>query len=335
MSNVLYKIVNLTNGKFYVGSTGDKKVRFQIHRRLLRAGKHHCFVLQRAWDKYGENNFHFMVIEEVPDTVELLAAEQVWLDEHHGTNYCYNSAKLAGPNFRLGIKAPHSEETKQKISVACKRASAEGRKRPPLSDAEKEAVRDRMLGNKQWQGKHHSDESRAKMGKALIEVTTGREFAVMNDAVKFYDMPNLTQIYRQMESGKPITRGEFKGLMFAYKGDALPEVPTPPDVPDEYADLPRDRATAKVTGAKQYFTGIPCKRGHVSPRATKGTCIACRREDEKNKPKKPRTAAQKAAGKRYYEKNKEAVKAKAKARPIEDQRKYKADYKARQKARVS
>lgn len=36
------------------------------------------------------------------------------------------------------------------------------------------------------------------------------------------------------------------------------------------------RAVAKETGAKQYETGIPCKQGHVAPRATAtGTCVVC------------------------------------------------------------
>jgi hypothetical protein len=39
--------------------------------------------------------------------------------------------------------------------------------------------------------------------------------------------------------------------------------------------LPKSRAEAKATGAKYYFTGEPCKYGHVAPRKTKGACIEC------------------------------------------------------------
>ena len=39
--------------------------------------------------------------------------------------------------------------------------------------------------------------------------------------------------------------------------------------------LPKSRAEAKATGAKHYFTGEPCKHGHVAPRKTKGACIEC------------------------------------------------------------
>ena len=39
--------------------------------------------------------------------------------------------------------------------------------------------------------------------------------------------------------------------------------------------LPKSRAEAKATGAKYYFTGEPCKHGHIAPRKTKGACVEC------------------------------------------------------------
>ena len=40
-------------------------------------------------------------------------------------------------------------------------------------------------------------------------------------------------------------------------------------------NLPKTRAEAKATGAKYYFTGEPCKHGHLAPRKTKGACVEC------------------------------------------------------------
>jgi hypothetical protein len=91
-------------------------------------------------------------------------------------------------------------------------------------------------------------------------------------------------------------------------------------------DLPSTRAAAKASGSKLYFTGKPCKHGHVAPRELKGVCVECRKvewttanERRKNKPK---TDAAKEAGRRYYQKNKELVKARAVSRPPEVVRKY-------------
>jgi 5-methylcytosine-specific restriction endonuclease McrA len=40
-------------------------------------------------------------------------------------------------------------------------------------------------------------------------------------------------------------------------------------------NLPKTRAEAKAMGAKYYFTGEPCKHGHIAPRKTKGACVEC------------------------------------------------------------
>jgi 5-methylcytosine-specific restriction endonuclease McrA len=41
-------------------------------------------------------------------------------------------------------------------------------------------------------------------------------------------------------------------------------------------DLPKSRSEAKAVGAKQYFTSIPCKHGHIAKRQTvNGTCAVC------------------------------------------------------------
>jgi hypothetical protein len=44
-------------------------------------------------------------------------------------------------------------------------------------------------------------------------------------------------------------------------------------------DLPKTRAEAKATGASHYFTGLPCKHGHIAPRKTRGACVECLREE--------------------------------------------------------
>jgi 5-methylcytosine-specific restriction endonuclease McrA len=96
-------------------------------------------------------------------------------------------------------------------------------------------------------------------------------------------------------------------------------------------EYPNNRTEAKKTGATHYFTGQPCSRGHIALRKTKGACVECVKEDwkidnEKRK-EKPKSEAAKAAAKRYYERNKEAVKARAISRPKEEVNQYKKKYK--------
>jgi 5-methylcytosine-specific restriction endonuclease McrA len=98
-------------------------------------------------------------------------------------------------------------------------------------------------------------------------------------------------------------------------------------------DHPKTRKEAVAAGAKFYFTGEPCVRGHVALRKTKGACLECVKEDwavdNERRKGKPKTAAAVAAGRRYYEKNREAVIARAAARPTEEKRRLQAEYKDR------
>ena len=100
-------------------------------------------------------------------------------------------------------------------------------------------------------------------------------------------------------------------------------------------NLPKTREEAKRTGAKYYFTGQPCKHGHIAARKTKGACVECLKVEwekanitradyfkEYNKSE----AGQKAK-REYYEKNKSTVIAKAQARSDEAKNRYKQKYK--------
>jgi len=100
-------------------------------------------------------------------------------------------------------------------------------------------------------------------------------------------------------------------------------------------NLPKSRAEAVAAKATHYFTGEPCKHGHIAPRKTKGACVACIKV-EWQKASETRAEYFKAynkseAGKeaktRYYEANKEAVIAKAKATPNELKNKYRQAWK--------
>ena len=98
-------------------------------------------------------------------------------------------------------------------------------------------------------------------------------------------------------------------------------------------DHPKTRKEAVAAEAKFYFTGEPCVRGHVALRKTKGACLECVKEDwavdNERRKGKPKTVAAVAAGRRYYEKNREAVIARAAARPAAEKRRNRAEYKDR------
>jgi hypothetical protein len=98
-----------------------------------------------------------------------------------------------------------------------------------------------------------------------------------------------------------------------------------------YSQYPTTRKEAKETKATHYFTGLPCKHGHIALRKTKGSCVECLKlEWEETNAKRallPKSEASKNAGKKYYEKNKELVKLKALSRSNDDRRQYRNTWK--------
>lgn len=92
--SLIYKIINKVNGKFYLGSTNNFNRRVRDHSNLLNKNKHHSILLQRAWNKYGENNFDFKIIEIVNG--DLKKKEQEYLDNNIDSgDRCYNISKYS------------------------------------------------------------------------------------------------------------------------------------------------------------------------------------------------------------------------------------------------
>lgn len=76
----IYKIINIINGKFYVGSSINIIGRWAKHKSDLRSKRHTNPHLQNAFNKYGEQSFNIEVIEEVKKE-NILSREQFWLDQ--------------------------------------------------------------------------------------------------------------------------------------------------------------------------------------------------------------------------------------------------------------
>jgi len=114
MKSGIYKILNKANGKFYIGSSYDILKRCKVHVYQLETSQHPNIYLQNNWDKYGSENFEFIVIEYCGEE-DLISREQYWLDETkcYEPEIGFNFLKVAGST--LGSK--RSEETKIKMST--------------------------------------------------------------------------------------------------------------------------------------------------------------------------------------------------------------------------
>lgn len=159
----IYAIENRDNGKYYIGSSSNLKKRKRTHFRDLENNKHHSRYLQRAYNKYGPENFEFIVLfnckpedclefennfikELLPEyntskdaispmkgrkhsksTLEKFKQRQVKSGAEHYTHGKSTSEETKKKQSIAHSGHKHSEETKQKMRETAIRINAIGR----------------------------------------------------------------------------------------------------------------------------------------------------------------------------------------------------------------
>ena len=190
MCSGIYKIVNIINGKFYIGSTKNIKERCAEHFNRLKNNSHHSVKFQNDYDIYGRDAFVCEVIEEIPyeggaNREKMYEREQYWIDKLDAKNKGYNIAdskfgdalthhplreniiERITNTARKNISEMTPEERKEKWGQNGALNGMYGRHR---TDEERkhlsEVNKGRTPPNK---GKHHSEETKKKLSKARIE----------------------------------------------------------------------------------------------------------------------------------------------------------------------
>lgn len=109
----IYCIESLIDGKKYIGKAVDINRRVKRHIQNLKNNYHYNKHLQRVWNKYGENNLRFYIIEICE--IEKLADREIFYIEafdsmNNGFNNTYGGDGASGTR--------HTEEAKRKIGIA-------------------------------------------------------------------------------------------------------------------------------------------------------------------------------------------------------------------------
>ena len=148
----IYYLILILSQEFFTEKI-KKNLRYPLYHKaylqlscdqqLARRGIHPNPHLQRAWQKYGAENFSIEITEQT-SVDDLLTREQVYLDKSKHDPLCYNASFIAG-------RIEHTDVVREKISYSQRRR---------LSDKTKHHMF----------GKHHSLETRQKISKTL----TGR-----------------------------------------------------------------------------------------------------------------------------------------------------------------
>lgn len=180
----IYKIKCLSNNKVYIGSSVNIENRWEFHKNELKNNIHGNHYLQKAWNKYGRDNFIFGVIE-LCEAGQLQEREQYWLDYFGGLDDS-NNYNLIEPRPSGRV----SREVVEKRRLACI-----GKKR---SNEFKEKRRLNMLGNKRNLGKNLSDETKRKIGDNNRKKLTGK---IQPEEVRKKRSESLKQYWADKKAG--------------------------------------------------------------------------------------------------------------------------------------
>lgn len=181
----IYMIKNIVNGKIYIGKSFDVKKRWSNHKYELNKGVHVNNHLQRAWNKYGEQNFEFSVVEEC-NKDDLSNKEIYWIKEMDAYRNGYNQTEGGEgahlpEDVKIKIGSASKEwwsnpENKNRMSEARKGEGSfwYGKKFPKemiekLSEAHKNPNEEiRQKYSNAFKGKKHTEESKQKISEALV-----------------------------------------------------------------------------------------------------------------------------------------------------------------------
>lgn len=173
----IYGIKNLINNKIYVGQTGESfQRRYWHHRWKLQNNQHDNQYLQNAWNKYGEDNFCYMILETVDDLELLNSLEMKYISIYKKQQLAYNMSD-----------------------------GGDGKRGCPMSDKAK-----RIVGEKNRQnmlGKKHSEETKEKMSKIRKGKYVYRSSDILNEEVAFHIKQMLVNGYTASEISKELDVG--------------------------------------------------------------------------------------------------------------------------------
>lgn len=117
MKSGVYIITNILNNFYYIGSSKDIYRRLREHKGGLFRDKHENNRLQRAYNKYGVENFTFELLEYHAEEY-MVSMEQYWINMLQAANkkYGYNIRPFAKSGKGLS-KEEHSQYGKHRSNI--------------------------------------------------------------------------------------------------------------------------------------------------------------------------------------------------------------------------
>ena len=164
----IYCIENLTTNKKYIGQSINIDDRWYKHKHELNHNTHDNDYLQNAWNKYGEKEFVFYILEYCD--IDKLDEKESYYIEYYKTldrDYGYN-LKTGGQNGGAIV----SDYVRNKLSNSLKETYANNeelkslRKNNAIIQWANPQIKEKIMGeNNGMYGKHHTEETRRKISE--------------------------------------------------------------------------------------------------------------------------------------------------------------------------
>jgi group I intron endonuclease len=201
----IYKITNKLNGRIYIGSAKEFKVRWKSHASSLRNQKHQNKFLQADFNKCGEEAFVFEVIEVTDGKTkeERLLMEEGYIGQYYDKgNDCYNLCNRA--ISRENTKSRNPEETKRKISDATKKMWQDPEKAASIRSSMKSALSDPETAKRHQEGRIRSWENNQERRAAASQRMSERMANIT---------PETQNIIETLKASQPKGRDTFRKRM--------------------------------------------------------------------------------------------------------------------------
>lgn len=168
MRSGVYSIRHIATGRRYIGSAVMLTRRWRRHLVDLRAGRHHSQKLQRAWNKYGSDEFVFEPLL-ICAPRDLLSYEEAAIAAFDGVSGGFNAAHRArsaagvkrSPEFIAEIRARQLGRVRSLSEIEHLRKLARERSSNGLTQAARESIA--AANRRTFAGVPLSEEHRAKL----------------------------------------------------------------------------------------------------------------------------------------------------------------------------
>lgn len=184
-SSGIYQIRSRINGKRYIGSAVNLIRRKYEHFESLNKGMHYNLYLQRHVNKYGIKDLIFGMVESCSKE-KLIEREQYYINTLIPE---FNLCKKAYST--LGIKHPHSEDTKQRLRLT-------------------------STGNQNNLGRHPSEKVKQKISESVKKTMSNPEVKAKIKGREFSEvhLQNISLVqkerYKNFEARKQRSKGQTK-----------------------------------------------------------------------------------------------------------------------------